>query len=109
MSVDCPVFGDIYFTAGENKIMCVCRSFRLNVYDWGPICPVFPRTFLFLEGISHDHFSGCSNVLLVDLLDSAFTSPEECNLPHPTPEVVSSVFLIFGVVHVGANHQAFAW
>jgi len=105
LSVNCPVFGDIYCAAGENKIMYVCRSFRFHLFDWVPICPVFPGTFLFLEGMSHDHFSGCSNVPLVDLLDSAFTSPEECNFPHPSPGVVSSVFVIFGVVHVGANQS----
>jgi len=49
---------------------------------------------LFLEGMSHDHFSGCSNVPLVDLLDSAFTSLEECNFLHLTPGVASSVFVI---------------
>lgn len=42
---------------------------------------------------------------LADLLDSACTSLEECNFPHPTPGVASSVFVIFGVVHVGANQS----
>jgi hypothetical protein len=46
--------------------------------------------------MSHDHFSGCSNV---PLLDSSFTSLQECNFPHPSPGVASSVF-IFGVLHV---------
>jgi hypothetical protein len=49
---------------------------------------------LFLEGMSHDHFSGCSNVPLVDLLDSAFTSLEECSFPHPAPGVVSYLWCL---------------
>jgi len=90
---------------GKKKIMYVCRSFSFHLFDWVPICPVLPGTFLFLGGMSHDYFSGCLNVPLVDLLDSTFTSPEECYFPHPSPGVVSSVSVIFGVVHVGANQS----
>jgi len=39
--------------------MYVCKSFRLHLYDWVPKCPVLSGTFLFIEGMSHDHFSGC--------------------------------------------------
>lgn len=92
MSVDCPVFGDIYCSAGENKIMRVCKSF--TSMTGFPFVLFFPGLSCFLEGMSHDHFSGCSNVPFVDLLDSAFTSLEECNFPQPAPGVASSVFLL---------------